>query len=361
MLVCSIYQESIMAIVSYDTNTPRIAKVKGEILKHAIPRMVLSITGTQHRIGKNMSDTVVFRRWLPFGGATTNSTTINEWVVDENKHLTTDGVTPVADTITPQDITVQLNQYSVLYSYTDKTAELYEDDIPKPMMKQAGQRMGLVKELLAYGILKASTNKYYAGGTTRATVDETVTLNRLRNITRSLEANRADMITEVIDASPYYNTSPVEAGYLVFTDTDMAHDIREIQGFTKAAEYGEMGMKAHPRELGAVDEYRFITSPELSPVLAAGAAVGTTGLISDASVNIDVYFLIVVAEDAWGDVALRGLDGFSLTHLPHNKKDKQDPLGQRGYIGGKFWAAPFMQNDGWAAILETGATDLADT
>ena len=323
--------------------------------------MVLSITGRQHKIGKNMSDTVVFRRWLPYGGATTSAATVNAWVVDPNEHLTLDGVTPIADTITPQDISVQINQYSCLYAYTDRTAALYEDDVPRPMIKQAGQRMGLVKELVSYGVLKACTNKFYAGGTSRATVDATVTLNRLRNITRSLEANRADMVTEVLAPSQNYNTSPVEAGYLVFCDTDMAHDIREIEGFTKAAEYGERGMKAHARELGAVDEYRFITSPELGPALASGAAVGTTGLVSAAGANVDVYFMIVVAEDAWGDVALRGVDGFSITHLPPGQKDKQDPLGQRGYIGGKFYCAPFMQNDGWAAVLECGATVLADS
>ena len=347
-----------MGIVSYDTNTPRIAKTKGEILKHAVPRMVLGITGRQHRIGRNMSDTVVFRRWLPFGGATTNASTINAWVVTPNDHLTTDGITPVADTITPQDITVQLNQYSCLYAYTDKTADLYEDDIPGPMKKQAGQRMGLVKELVAYGALKANTNKFYAGGTSRATVDESVSLNKLRNITRSLEGNRADQVTEILQASARYGTSSVESGYLVFCDTDMQHDIRELEGFVKCADYGTQ-QKVHARELGTCDEYRFITSPELGPTLAAGAAVGTTGLVSAAAVSVDVYFMIIVAEDAWGDVALRGLDGFSLTHLPHTKKDKQDPLGQRGYIGGKFWCAPFIQNDGWMAVLECGATALS--
>jgi N4-gp56 family major capsid protein len=347
-----------MGIVQYDTNTPRIAKTKGEILKHAVPRMVLAITGRQHKIGRNMSDTVVFRRWLPYGGATTSAATINAWVVDPNAHVTSDGVTPVADTITPQDITVQLVQYSCLYAYTDKTADLYEDDVPGPMKKQAGQRMGLVKELVCYGALKACTNLFYAGGTSRATVDETVSLLKLRNITRSLEGNRADMITEVLKPSGNFNTSSVEAGYLVFCDSDMAHDIRELEGFTKCAEYGTF-QKAHPRELGACDEYRFITSPELGPTVNAGAAVGSTGLVSTGGSNIDVYFMIIVAEDAWGDVALRGLDGFSLTHLPHNKKDKQDPLGQRGYIGGKFWCAPFIQNDGWMAVLECGATALS--
>jgi len=350
-----------MGIVSYDTNTQRIGKIKGDILKHAVPRMVLSLTGTQHQISRGMSDTIIFRRWLPFGGATTNASTVNNWVVDPNSHLTSDGATPVADTITPQDITVQLNQYSCLYSYTDKVAEMYEDDIPTPMKKQAGQRMGLVKEKIAYGVLKASTNKFYAGGTSRATVDATISLNRLRNVTRSLENNRADMITEVLKASPNYNTSPVESGYLVFTHSNMAHDIREIQGFKTTVEYGESSMKAHPRELGSVDGFRFITSPELSPVIDAGAAVGTTGLISTGASNIDIYFMIVIAEDAWGDVALRGLDGFKLVHTPHNSDSKSDPLQQRGYIGGKFWCAPFMQNDGWAASIECGATVLADS
>ena len=347
-----------MGIVTYDLNTPGIAKTKGGILRHAIPRMVLSITGTQHKVNRNMSDVVVFRRWLPFGGATTNSTTINDWVVDPNTHLTSDGVTPVAETITPQDITVTLRQYSCLYAYTDKTADLYEDDVPTPLKKQAGYRMGLVKELLVYGVLKGGTNKFYAGGTTRATTDETVDLNKLRRISRSLEGNRADMVTTILDASPKYNTAPVEAGYLVFTDSDLEHNIRELENFVPTAEYGSRRV-AHPRELGSCDRFRFITSPELGPVADAGAAVGSTGLISTSGSNIDIYFMIVVAEDAWGDVALRGMDSFSLIHHPHNMKDKSDPLNQRGYVGGKFWAAPFIQNDGWLGVLECGATDLS--
>ena len=138
----------------------------------------------------------------------------------------------------------------------------------------------------------------------------------------------------------------------------MAHDVREIEGFTKAAEYGTQGMKAHPRELGAVDEYRFITSPELGPALAGGASVGSTGLVSAGGSNSDVYFMIVVAEDAWGDVALRGLNALDVTHIPHKKKDKSDPLGQRGYIGATFYSASFIQNDGWMAVAEVGVTDL---
>lgn len=342
---------------NYDTVAQRIAKLKGAILKHSVPREVLGIVGTQHKMKKNNSDTVVFRRWLPFGGATTNSTTINQWVVDENAHLTQEGVTPNADTIAPQDITVQLNQYSCLYMYTDKTADLYEDDIPAAMKKQTGQRMGLVREKIRYGAYKGCTNSFFAGGTSRATVDEAISLGILRKITRSLLANRADLITEVLAPSHNYNTSAVEAGFLVFCHTDLENDIRDLPGFIETASYGSRKVM-HQMELGAVDRYRFICSPELSSIIDSGAAVGATGLLSDGGSNVDVYPTLVMAEDAVGDVALRGMNSFDTTHIPHTQKDKNDPHGQRGYLGAIFWSASFIQNDGWMALLECGVTDL---
>lgn len=346
-----------MATQSYSTATPRIAKVKGEILAHAVPKEVLGITGKQHRIGKNQSDTVIFRRWLPYGGATTNATTINTWSVTAAGHQTSEGVTPDADTLTPQDITVNLNQYSCLYMYTDKVASLYEDNVPDEMKTQTGERMGLVREMIRYGALKGCTNVFYAGGTSRATTDEAVSLGVLRKVSRSLLGNRGSMVTKILSASPNYNTAPIEASFLVFCHTDCENDIRELPGFISTAEYGQRKVM-HELELGAVDRYRFIVSPELSSIADAGAAVGSTGLKSTSASNIDVYPMIIVAEDAWGDVALRGMDSFKVTHIPHSQTDKNDPLGQRGYVGAIFWSAAFVQNDGWMAVLEAGVTDL---
>jgi N4-gp56 family major capsid protein len=347
-----------MAGQTYTTAAQRIGAFKGEILKHAVPREVLGITGEQHKLGENKSDTVIYRRWLPYGGATTNATTINQWSVSAAAHETQEGVTPNAESIAPQDITVTLKQYSCLYMYTDKTARLYEDDVPAAMKKQTGERMGLVREMLRYGALKGCTNKFYAGGTSRATVDEPVSLNLLRRIARSLEGNRADFITQVLAPSANYGTSAVEAGYLVFVHTDAAADIRDLPGFTQVKDYGSR-KTVHARELGSCEGFRFITSPELSSIADAGAAVGSTGLYSTSASNIDVYPMIVVADQAWGDVALRGMDSFDHTHIPHSQKTKDDPHGQRGYVGAQFWSAPFVQNDGWMAVAEIGIRALA--
>ena len=74
--------------------------------------------------------------------------------------------------------------------------------------------------------------------------------------------------------------------------------------------------------------------------------------------SIDVYPMIVVGEDAWADVALRGASSFGVSHIPYSQKDKNDPHGQRGFIGAIFWSAAFVQNDGWMAVAEVGASAL---
>lgn len=347
-----------MTIQNYATATPRVGKLKGEILKHAMPVTCLGISGDQKKIGKNQSDTVIYRRWLPKGGAATNATTINQWDVDANAHIVAEGVTPTAETMAPQDITVQLQQYACLYSYSDKTAVLYEDGIPAEMKTQVGERMGLVREKIDYGVLKSCTNKFYAGGTSRLTVDETISLNLLRQVTRSIKGNRGRPVTRVLAASPDYNTAPVEQGYIVFVHTDAESDVRDLNGFTKTVEYGGSRKPMHDCEIGAVENFRFVVSPELDPILGGGAAIGSTGLVSVGATNVDVYPFIVVAADCWANVALRGMESFDVIHIPHSQRDKNDPLGQRGYVGAAMWSAAFIQNDGWMAVAECGVSDL---
>ena len=347
-----------MTQFTYSTPAGRINEVKGEILAHAVPREVLGITGTQKKIPKNQGDNVTFRRYLPYGGATTSATTINQWSVTLASHATQEGVTPPADTLTPQDISVQLTQYSCLYMYSDKTADMYEDDIPAEMKKQTGERMGLVREMVRWGALKACTNLFYAGGTTRLTVDEPVSLNLLRRVARSLQANRADFITRILAPSANYNTAPIEAAFLVFCHTDCESDIRDLAGFKEVAVYGQR-KPVHEREIGSVENFRFITSPELASIPDSGAAQGSTGLYyTTSSSAIDVYPMVVVAENAWGDVALRGADSFDMTDIKPGQKDKSDPHGQRGYVGAKFWSAAKVLNDGWCAVAEVGIRSL---
>lgn len=347
-----------MAIQQFSTQAARVNKLKGEILAHAMPVEVLGITGTQKQMPRNQGDNVTFRRWLPFGGAD------NKWITGANvnsfatSHLTTEGVTPTADTISAVDITATLQQYSCLYAVTDKVVDLYEDDVPAEMKKQTGERVGLIREMVRFGALKGMTNVFYGGtGTSKATVNGTLSLNLLRKIARSLKANHAKMVTQILAPSPNYATAPVEAAYLVFCHTDLEPAIRDLPGFKHVAEYGTR-KPVHEMEIGSVESFRFILSPELAADINAGAAVGTTGLFSTGGSNIDTYPVIVTAEDAWGQVALRGANSLDVTYIAPGQKDKNDPLGQRGYIGAKFYHTCVVLNNGYGALAWVGTPSL---
>lgn len=347
-----------MATQVYTTSTQRVGKLKGEILAHAVPVEVLGITGMQKQQPKNSSDNVIFRRWLPFGG------TDNKWITGSNvntyatAHVTAEGVTPSADTLSSVDITATLVQYTCLYAVSDKTFDMYEDDVPAEMKKQTGERIGLLREMVRYGALKGITNLFYGGtGTTKATVNGTLSINLLRKVTRSLKANHAKMITSILAPSPNFATAPVEASYLVFCSTDMEPAIRDLPGFKHVAEYGQR-KTVHEQEIGSVESFRFVLSPELAADIDTGAAVGSLGLFSTTGTLIDIYPVIVVGEDAWGQVALRGADSLDVSWIPPGQKDKNDPLGQRGYIGAKTYMTAQVLNNGWGALVWVGTPSL---
>ena len=344
-----------MAQFTSTTPAARIGKIKGEILAHAIATEVLGICGQQKPLPKNQGKTVVYRRYLPHGALNTNWDTRNRPVVDAAAHELTEGVTPTADSLTPQDITAVIKQYGCLYQLTDQVVDTYEEDVPAEMKKHCGERVGLLREMIRYGVVKGCTNVFYAGGSSRATVAAAISLNVLRKISRNLQANHAKRITGVLDASPKIATRPVEASYLVFVHTDAEADVRDLKGFIHVSEYGNR-KPVHAQELGSCENFRFITSPELAPYAGAGANIATTGLTG--ATKVDVYPFIVCGEDAWGQLALRGADSIDPTYIPPGQKDKSDPLGQRGYIGAKFYMNAVLLNEGWMAIAEAGVSAL---
>lgn len=342
---------------TYSTAAGRINEIKGATLKHAVPVEVLALGCKMEKMPKNQGDNVTYRRWLPRGATATTVHTQNRPSVTAADHILAEGVTPSADLLTPVDINVQLQQYACLYSYTDKAAELYEDDIPQEMRIQTGERMGLVREMIRYGSLKAAANVLYSGGTSRATVDEKIGLNIIRKMVQTLFLNHAKMKTKALKASPDYETFAVSAGFCVFCSTDLEPDIRDLPGFTPVERYGSRSPLSE-HELGSAERFRFITSPELTAYIDSGAAVGGTGLFSTGGANIDVYPVIVMGEEAAFDVALRGMNSFDMIHIPHNREDKSDPLRQRGYVGAKFWSAVLVTNGGWMGVIECGRTAL---
>ena len=192
----------------------------------------------------------------------------------------------------------------------------------------------------------------------RLTVDEAITLNVLRRMTRTLKLNHAKKKTRILAPGGNYDTSAIEASYIVFCSTDAEPDIRDLPNFVPVAKYANRSPISE-HELGSCEEFRFVTSPELTAYTNSGAATAAaSGLLSTNATDIDVYPFMVMGEDAVFDVALRGMNSFTMNHLPHNKPDKSDPGGQRGYVYCGFWSAVAIVNGGWMGVIEAGVSSL---
>ena len=122
-----------------------------------------------------------------------------------------------------------------------------------------------------------------------------------------------------------------------------------------------------PREIGAYEDVRYITSPDLPPFYGAGATAADADALLWYNTTVssvkkyDVYPILFLARDAFGCIALRGSKGRQgrVGSVPVRPAVLQpgvprggDPIGQRGSIGWSMWFACVVLNDTWLRRLE---------
>ena len=352
-----------MSIQNYGTVASRnLIRAAQGMLEHAQPITVLGDFGTQREMPQNSTDTLVFRRTLPFGASTTGTTIENSsrYVgtpdITASNFVLAEGVTPNSNTISFQDVSVQLQQYGVLFKYSSKVENLYEDDIPGEMVKLTGETLAEVMEMVRYGVLKAGSTVIYANGSSRSAINTAISLNAIRKAARTLESNRSRRVTSRLAPGVNFGTRAVQPAYVIFCHTDAVSDIRNLPGFTRVEEYGSF-KPIHDREIGACEDFRFISSPLLKSFAAAGSAT-LNGMLSVGAANVDVYPFIIIGEDCWGQVALKGMSAIKPVVLKASQTNHANPLGQFGYVGASTWFATVRLNDAFMARIEAGVTAL---
>lgn len=316
------------------------AEVKA--LKHAENVLVLQKVCMTKPLGKNKSDTIKFRTPVPFAKATTPLV---------------EGVTPTTKQMQYTRVTATVKQYGNLAELTDKIEDLSEDPVLMESSELMGENAGGTMEAVLYGTMKGGTNVFYGAvaDAARTDVNDPVSVVRLRAVVKSLKGQKGKPITKILDGSPKYGSKSVEAAYVAFCHTDLENDIRNLTGFTSVADYGNRKPICN-EEFGSLENIRFITSPELDPFTDSGSAT-LNGMVTSGT-KVDVYPIIIVAQDAVACIPLKGQGAIHPTVINPGTVDKSDPLGQRGYVGWKAWFASLITNQAWVARLEVGATDI---
>jgi len=310
------------------------------MLRHAAPVIVLDKFGQIKPLPKNKTSTIKFRRPNVFSAATTPLV---------------EGVTPNATQFSYSDVSATIKQYGQVVEVTDVIEDVHEDPVLKDASIQCGENIGRTIEQLIYGVVRAGTNVFYNNGSARTDVNTAVTLNKLRAVVRALKAQKAMKISQILDSSLNYATRAIEASWVAVAHTDVEADIRGLAGFIPTAQYGQRRL-IHDQEFGSVEELRFVCSPDLEPFADGGGTAGS--MISTSGVSADVYPIMVFGKESYGVVPLRGQGAVEPSIIPVGLKTKDDPLGQRGYVGWKTWHTSVILNQLWMARLEVAATDL---
>ena len=324
----------------YGDISPRTAaRVIRKMLEHQEPQLILSKMGRTEPQPANSTDSVKFRRPIPFRPS---AIPLQE------------GVTPSPDRMAYEDVSVQLKQYGRWTEITDWVSDTHED----PVFSNAGELMADLSaatwEQIVYAAVRGGTNVFYANGATRGAVNTVITLAKIRAVVRALKAQKAKKITKILAAGPDYSTKAVEAAFVAVGHSNLENDIRNLAGFTKVAEYANM-KPISEYEIGAVEDVRFLLSADLDPFADAGGAAGS--MLSTTGTNADVYPILFFGQDSFGQVPLKGKSAMTPV-VVQPRPANGDPLGQRGSVGFKFATAALILNELWLARLEVAATAL---
>lgn len=331
-----------MPITTYGDISPRVGEFAAvEMLAHAEPVLVSEKLAQVKEIPANKGQTIKFRRGVPWQPATTPLT---------------EGVTPASQQVQFEDVQATLNQYGAWSEITDVIADTHEDPVLREMSVLSGEQMAETREVLNWGVLTSGTNVVYAGGAgARGSVTTPLDRNDIRIAVRALRRQRAKMKTKMLDASVKIATRPIERAYVALGHSDFEADVRNLQGFVPVAEYGSKGVIC-PEEIGACENVRFVLSPHYAPVADGGGAAGSN--VSTGGTNADIYQMVIMGEDAFATVPLKGKNAVQPMVLNPNQPRGGDPLGQRGSVAWKMWHTALVLNEAWMVRIEAAVSAL---
>lgn len=293
------------------------------LLARLLPRLVFMNFGQVKPMPRNEGQSVQYRGFntLPVLPVDVNGKTVPM----------VEGVTPSSQDATMTTITATPKQYGGWMEITD----MVDFTSPDPVLTEFGQLLAEqaanTMDLLTRDVLSAGTNVQYANGkvsTVTVAAGDNITLLEVRKAVRTMQLNKVQKLTSMLNASTGVGTKPVPACYIGIVGPQTVYDLKGISQFVPVEQYGSAAGGTLPFEVGALDEVRFVLSNNSLIKAGAGAA------------GIDVHATLILAADAYGMISPMGIEniikGFGV--------NGNDPLNQRATTGWKaFYTAAILQ------------------
>jgi N4-gp56 family major capsid protein len=305
------------------------------LLDRAIPADVHGRFGQVRPIQTRSGNQIKFRRYESLAVATTPLV---------------EGVTPSGNQITTTDVTATLAQYGDFLNVTDMVDLTNQDAVLTEVGMVLGEQAGVSVDQIRRDVMVAGTNVIYTNGSARNTLNTVLSSVALRTAIRFLGRQNAKYLRNIIKADRNIATLGIRAAYIGLVHPDTEAQLESIPGYIPVTEYSD-AMQAEDDECGSYRNIRFFRSTNCKVFLAAGAAVGTDGMISAGAVSNDIYATLIIAANAYGVCPLSG-NALQNIIKPIGSAGAADPLNQRATSGWKAITTTQILNQNWITRVE---------
>lgn len=299
------------------------------LLFRAVPLFIHTKWAQVRDIPRNAGVNVIkFRR---YGNLTAATTALSE------------GITPSGSQLSVTDITATVAQYGDYVTVTDVVDYESQDPVLMEAAEILGDQMGDTLDQLTRDILAAGTNVYYGGNaTSRISVDsaDTIDAAAVKKAVRLLKNNKARRVSRIVEPTTGYNTVPLNAAFIGVCHPNTTFDLKGLSstGWVPVEKYASQ-KTVMEGEVGALDEVRFIETPNAKVFTGAGASA------------IDVYATLIIAQDAYGTTRISG-EAIKNIVKPLGSAGTADPLDQRATSGWKATFVAKILNDAFLVRVE---------
>lgn len=256
----------------------------------------------------------------------------------------TEGVTPAGSNLSVTNITASTSQYGDYVTFTDKVVMETQDPLLTETSEILGDQAADTFDQLTRNVLAAGTSVFYANGVGgRSSVAANVAVADYRKIARAMRKNKARKITKMVTGTDQVGTTPLKAAFVVLISPDTHYDLKGLTGFIPVSQYPNTMTLVDPNEVGSLDEFRFVETPNGKVFSSAGSG------------SVDVHADIVLAEQAYGISRISG-EALRFIYKPLGSAGTADPLEQRQTAGWKATFVAYILNDSFMYRYEHAVT-----
>jgi N4-gp56 family major capsid protein len=279
--------------------------------------------------------------------------------VAENMPVLQEGASDVNRVgVTKITVETSLKRFGNYLEYTDEVELFSEDNVQLHYREELGYMAGQVyDDLIQIDMINGAGVVAYTG---TATSEDTVTdimagvqgYNLIRKVEKQLFINKAKKTTSIIAASTKIGTTPVNAGWTAFIDSDTKYDLEALVDVTGAPawipvhKYASSG-NIRKGEVGAIHDTRFIEAPRM---------MFHKKDEENNNLQADVHYILYVTPDSFATVGLQGNNKIMFKSKAPGQADATDKFGLRGFFSYNMFYSSIVLQPERMAIIKTAAS-----